>query len=475
MNPSFSASLDGFWVTLLALAQVLYALAFLVDLYFFTRPVNRVEQAAIDAERGLEKPFIVLFYPVLRELETTMRTTLTALARMDYPPDRYRVIAVPNSDDAWTIGALHRLQSEFDFLEILEAPPTTDPRWNKVWRAWDQNPHAYWWHRGPFARNSALAPKKTRQMIFAFYETLERFAGKEDFLVNYIDADSAPPRDHFLAGSAGMRAYDVLQSENIAGNLNASLAASWHAFDHMAWDGMKYRHLSADGRHPYWMLGKGLFFRASDLEELGGLNPWIAIEDPEVGMRFWAAGKRLGIISAPLIEEVPLTFSRGVTQRRRWVCGFFQSLGRPLDELGFSPIEKVKAWLNFFPCLSLWINALGFPIGVWALAAWAGGADLLPRWLTILCVANVVAYVFSMTCLYVSTWRRTAMVLDNRRDRIAYMLRVNPLFIMIWWVVWLIPLALGLRMVLRDGGRVWERTEKINANEELVRSIARKA
>jgi cellulose synthase/poly-beta-1,6-N-acetylglucosamine synthase-like glycosyltransferase len=473
-TPPFS-NLDALWITLLAVTQILYAISFLVDLYFFSRPVNRVDPSEIVAQRDLEQPFIVLLYPVLRELEGTMRTTLGALGRMDYPADRFSVVAIPNSDDAWTIGALHRLQQEFSFLEILEVPPTTDPQWLKVWRAWDENPNVYWWHRGPFAGDRNLPPKKTRQMVFAIYEMLKRREGGEDFLVNYIDADSAPPRDHFLAGAAGMRSYDVLQSENIAGNLNASLAASLHAFDHMAWDGMKYRHLSADGRHPYWMLGKGLFFRASDLEQLGSLNPWIAIEDPEVGMRFWAAGKRLGIISAPLIEEVPETFGRGVTQRRRWVCGFFQSLGQPLDELGFSPVEKIKAWLNFLPCLSLWINAVGFPIGVWALAAWIGGADILPTWLTVLCAINLIAFAFSMTCLYVSTWRRTALVLEHRRDRIAYMLRINPLFIMLWWVAWLIPLALGLRMVLRDGGRVWERTEKINANEELLRSQAREA
>jgi glycosyltransferase XagB len=468
-------SFDALWVTLLAVVQILYAVTFLIDFYFFTRPVNRVEVEDINAQRALEQPFVVLLYPVLRELEGTMRTTLGALARMDYPPDRYTVIAVPNSDDAWTIAALHRLQLEFPFLQILEAPPTNDPRWLKVWRAWDENPDAYWWHRGPFARNRDLPPKKTRQMIFAFYEILKQREGGEDFLINYIDADSAPPRDHFLAGAAGMRRYDVLQSENVAGNLNASLAASLHAFDHMAWDGLKYRHLSANGRHPYWMLGKGLFFRASDLAQLGSLNPWIAIEDPEVGMRFWAAGKRLGIITQPLIEEVPETFARGVTQRRRWVCGFFQSLGRPLQELGVTPLGTAKAWMNFLPCLSLWINAIGIPIGIWAVAAWVRDADILPIWLTVLCTVNLIAFAVSLTCLYASTWRRTALVLDRRRDRIAYMLRVNPIFVMAWWVVWLIPLGLGLGMVLRDGGRVWERTEKINANEELIRSQAREA
>jgi cellulose synthase/poly-beta-1,6-N-acetylglucosamine synthase-like glycosyltransferase len=261
----------------------------------------------------------------------------------------------------------------------------------------------------------------------------------------------------------------VLQAQNVAGNLNDSLAASWHAFDHMAWDGSKYPHLSADGRHPYWVLGKGLFFRASDLIRLGGFHPWLTIEDPEVGMRFWVNGKRLGIIAGSLIEEVPSTFAHGITQRKRWVAGFFQSLGTPLRAMGMKPRDRFKAWLNFLPCLSLWLNAVGVPVGIWALWRWYDGSSPLPLWLLPLVAANLVFFALSITMLYIRTWRRTALVLDSVWARIWYMLRVNPLFVMVWWLVWLIPLAIGFKMYLRDEGLVWERTEKSDANNELVR------
>jgi cellulose synthase/poly-beta-1,6-N-acetylglucosamine synthase-like glycosyltransferase len=461
-------------VVLLAVVQVLYSLTFLVDFYHFSRPINRVDMAEPEALAAVDLPFIVLLYPVLNELEGTMHTTFSALARMDYPADRHAVVAIPNSDDLETIAALGRLQTQFPFLQVLEVPPTTDRSWGPIWSWWSANRNAYWWHRGRHTRAQDLPPKKTRQLIYAFRHLMDVYRDKQDFLVNYIDADSAPPLDHFRAGAIGMQRYDVLQAQNVAGNLNASLAASWHAFDHMAWDGMKYPHLSADGRHPYWVLGKGLFFRASDLFELGGFHPWVAIEDPEVGMRFWRAGKRLGIIEGSLIEEVPETFAHGITQRKRWVCGFFQSLGTPLKELDFSPTAKLKAWLNFLPCLSLWINAVGFPVGAWALIQWAQGADDLPLWLVILCTVNVIGFVLSLTALYLNTWRRTRLVLDRRRDRIWYMLRINPLFVMIWWVIWLVPLWLGFWMYMRQGGLVWERTEKINANEALIQSQVQK-
>ena len=455
------------WLTLFAVAQVLYGLTFLVDLYLFSRPVNLASSATAPPDN--ETPPILLLYPVLHELEETMRTTFTALSRMEYPKDRWSVTAIPNADDHETIASLERLKREFDFLTIMETPPTSHASWDIVWKAWDQNPKAYWWNHGPRAQDRNLPPKKTRQLIYALYHALEAAPHGEDVLIDYIDADSCPPPDHFRAGAAGMLEYDVIQAENVAGNLNTSLAASWHAFDHMAWDGRKYRHLTADGGHPYWVLGKGVFFRASDLQALGGFHPWLAIEDPEVGMRFWSEGKRLGVVQAPLIEEVPITFSHGITQRKRWVCGFLQSLGRPLDELGMTPLQKLKAWTNFLPCASLWVNAIGFPTGVWALTLGFGN-DLIPPWLFWLSLINVAVFAVTMIGLYVSTWKRTGLVLNRTSDRLAYMLRVNPLFLMVWWVVWLVPIWLGFWMFMRDGGLIWERTEKINANEALIRT-----
>lgn len=458
-------------VWLFIVSQALYTFTFMLDLFFFSRPINWVDMKEVNELQEGDYPFIVLFFPVLRELETTMRTTLTSLAEIDYPKDRYRIISIPNSSDVDTIDSLRQLQQEFSFLEIMEVPPTTDPSWQPVWDSWDLNEKAYWWHLGQRAGNANLPPKKTRQLIYAFYNVAEQFKGKEDFLVNYLDADSCPPPDHFLAGAVGIRHYDVLQALNIAGNLNDTLASSRHAFDHMAWDGMKYAHLSANGKHPYWMLGKALFFKASDLIALGGFHPWIAIEDPEVGMRFWVNGKRLGIIEKPVIEETPTTMIGGILQRKRWVCGFFQSLGEPLTRLGMTRRQKILAWMNFLPCLMCSINSMGVPIGIWALWIYFfNETSILPLWTTGIAALNICAFFIILTCLYYNTWKRTALVLDNLPARIWYMLRVNPIFAMVWWFIWIIPLWMGFRMFLGEGGLVWDRTEKIDANAVLVRS-----
>lgn len=464
---------DPNWATLLvwlfAISQVLYFGSFLLEMYFRSLRVERVDMDEPLPANEADYPFIVLLYPVLRELESTMETTFTALAKLDYPTDRYRVLAIPNSNDAETIASLRRLTDAYPFVEILAVPPTTDPSWDMVWNAWDRNPKAYWWHTGKRAGVKDLPPKKTRQLIYATYHVAETYRDKSGLTIDYIDADSCPPADHFKAAAIGLRRFDVLQARNVAGNLNASLAAAFHAFDHMTWDGAKYGHLS-DPKQPYWVLGKGLFFKVDDLIELGSFHPWIAIEDPEVGQRFWKNGRTLGIIEGSLIEEVPETFSEGITQRKRWVAGFFQSLTTPLKEMDFSFGERVRVWMNFLPCMSMWVNTLGIPLGVWAAWRFFQGADFLPLWLVILSIFNIVAFSMLMIGLYIKTWRRTDLVLDGAGARLGYMLMVNPIFIMVWWCVWIIPLTLGFVMYLRDSGLAWQRTEKIDANNTLVRT-----
>jgi len=458
-----------FLVVLFVLSQVLYALTFLADVYFLSLPVDWVDMDEPIVEPEAEWPYIVLFYPVLRELEATMRTTLVSLSKLDYPAQRCRVVAIPNSSDTETVASLLRLASEFAFLEILEVPPTSDPRWQVVWDSWDANPKAYWWHQGKRAREKDLPPKKTRQLIYGLYHAARTLEHERNLVINYIDADSCPPVDHFKGAAIGLKHYDVVQALNVVGNLNATLPTSWHAFDHMAWDGYKYPHLSAHGRQPYWVLGKGLFYRVSDLIALGGFHPWITIEDPEIGLRYWANGLRLGILASSLIEEVPKTWRQGITQRKRWVCGFFQSLGRPLGYLGLSPWQRFKCWLIFFPCLSLWVNTIGLPLGVWAFWMYLAQTHVVPIWTLWLAALNLTLFLWSLSQLYANTWRRTGLVFTRWRDRAWYMLRINPLSAMIWWFLWIVPLVIGFRMYLLDEGLAWQRTEKIDANKLLIR------
>jgi len=451
---------------LLIISQVLYFVCFMVMFYFLTRKVNWVDSSRLSGIIPRDMPRIVLLYPVLHENEETMHSTMVSLEKMDYPINKYRIIAVPNSDDADTIAALRHLQLEFPFLEILEVPGTDDPSWDVIWQAWENNPRAYWWHQGKTKRDRNLPPKKTRQLTYAFYTLVAQDGA--DWVLDYIDADSITPANHFKLVAAGLQDYDVLQSTNVVGNLLDTPATSLHAHDHMIWDGLVYPHMSANGKHPFYVLGKGTFFKASDLVDLGGFNPWITIEDPEVGMRFWVNGKRLGIIAEPLIEEVPQTFKGGIIQRNRWMCGFFQSLSKPLKQMGMRFWQRQLARVNLMPTLSLLINIIGLPTGAYAIYRFVAGIGPFSWWLVVLSLTNIALYLALMGIIYTSTWKRTKLVLSSVSSRIWYMLRINPLFLFLYWLLWAIPIITGFGMFLAGKGRVWKRTDKVDADRRFV-------
>jgi cellulose synthase/poly-beta-1,6-N-acetylglucosamine synthase-like glycosyltransferase len=458
-------------ITCYAVIQVAYLLAMAVNGYFYSRWVDWIEHEEVAAERTTYPP-ILLLYPVLHEAEETMRTTMLSIAAAQaaYQPGHARVVAIPNANDTATIASLDRLVAEFDFLEILPVPPTNDPAWAPVWSNWDMNSKAYWWHVGKRRAEMQLPPKKTRQLIYALYTMADGLQG-DGWLLSYLDADSAVPVDYYRIAAAGADHYDVVQLTNVAGNLLDTWASSFHSMDHMAWDGGLYPHMSAHGKHPFYVLGKGLFFKVSDLLELGGFNPWLTIEDPEVGMRLWTNGRTLGVSNEPLIEEVPRTFGGGITQRKRWVAGFFQSLHVPLSLMGMSFGQRMRARLNLVPCLSLIINAVGLPLGVWAIVESALGRDPVDVPLTVLSIVNIVIAVALLVRIFVAAWSRSKMVLDSRRSRAGFLLRVNPVFLLTYWILWMVPLAIGIGMFLADRGLEWQRTEKTDANHDLVRTL----
>ncbi len=154
IGPEWDALLVLFVIT-----QIIYAACIVVMIYFYTRPVDLVNVEELPPDRS-QYPPVILFYPVLRELESTMRTTFTAIDIIDYPPEKYRIVAIPNEGDRETIASLERLQWEFPWLEILRVPATTDSSWNTVWKQWDTNDKVYWWHSGKRAGVRDLPPKE---------------------------------------------------------------------------------------------------------------------------------------------------------------------------------------------------------------------------------------------------------------------------------------------------------------------------
>ena len=108
-------------------------------------------------------------------------------------------------------------------------------------------------------------------------------------------------------------------------------------------------------------------------------------------------------------------------------------------------------------------------LGVWALWGLIAGWRLFPTWTVPLCLVNLALATFIFTSNYWSTWVRSGMVLEEIRDRVRFMVRVSPPALIVYWLIWAIPIVIGINMFRHDRGLVWERTEKIDANNGLVR------
>jgi hypothetical protein len=132
--------------------------------------------------------------------------------------------------------------------------------------------------------------------------------------------------------------------------------------------------------------------------------------------------------------------------------------------------QRFRARLNFVPCLSLIINPFGFAIGVWAVVeTFTSSRAVISGLFQVLAIATFIITV-GLICYGVSrAWQLSAPVLIGRRQQLRYVLRVNPIFVMVYWLWWSVSLVRGFAMYVGDGGLVWQRTEKIDANRTLIR------
>jgi hypothetical protein len=81
-------------IWLFAISQLLYLGCFLLEMYFRSLRVNRVDMDDPLPATEAEMPFIVLLYPVLRELERTSWTTHAAATASS--PSRIPTTARPS-------------------------------------------------------------------------------------------------------------------------------------------------------------------------------------------------------------------------------------------------------------------------------------------------------------------------------------------------------------------------------------------
>jgi hypothetical protein len=130
--------------------------------------------------------------------------------------------------------------------------------------------------------------------------------------------------------------------------------------------------------------------------------------------------------------------------------------------------RRMQARLNILPVLSLPVNVIGLPTGLYALYLALHHRNPFGFWLIALSVLNIGLYCVTVTIMYVNAWRRTAFVLSDIRLRVWYLIRVNPVSLFIYHTMWTIPIVLGFLMFLANLGKTWIRTQKFDADHRIA-------
>ncbi len=254
--------------------------------------VKRLRKAR--APRTFEKPkhgFTVLL-PARHEA-AVIGETLRRLSEANYPKDLLELMVICTEDDASTISAAKNAVRRY---KISNASVVAFPG----------------------------KPGKSKGMNIGL-------AAAKHQLVTIFDSEDDVSQEIFnIANTIYIRKkVDVLQGGVQLMDFNTKWYSAHNVLEYFFW--FKSRmHYHAD-MDIVPLGGNTVFFRASDLKEVGGWDEVGLTEDADIGIRLSIAGKKFGVMYDPrhvTKEETPHTAAAFIKQRTRWNQGFLQILAK---------------------------------------------------------------------------------------------------------------------------------------------------
>lgn len=235
-----------------------------------------------------ELPIYTILCPLYREANG-VADLVTALGRIDYPPEALDIKILVEADDAETLAAALAVTT-VAAIEVVVIPPSK-PRTK------------------PKALNVGLA--RARGAYLTVY-----------------DAEDRPHPQQLRAALAafedGPATLACVQAPLSIDNGDAA----WIARQFAAEYDIQFREilpLLARAGLPLPLGGSSNHFRVHHLRAVGGWDAWNVTEDADLGYRFAREGLSSGVIAPPTWEEAPITFRAWRRQRSRWIKGHMQT------------------------------------------------------------------------------------------------------------------------------------------------------
>jgi glycosyltransferase involved in cell wall biosynthesis len=250
-------------------------------------PADLPASRAFSVAQNEEWPMYSIITP-LRGEARVVDQLLSAIERLDYPPEKLDVILAIEADDGDTRAAITARQHRIP-ITVIPSPPAklrTKPKALNV--------------ALPFARGA--------------------------FTVIY-DAEDRPERNQLRRALRTFRsAGDDLAcvQARLCTDTSTSWLSCYFSAEYAAHFDVFLPKLAAL-KLPLPLGGSSNHFRTATLREVGGWDPYNVTEDADLGMRLARFGYRSGVIDSTTYEEAPDNVCNWLGQRSRWFKGWMQT------------------------------------------------------------------------------------------------------------------------------------------------------
>jgi len=258
-------------------------------LYIWDRP-ERARRAARPATFEPPRHGFTVLLPARHE-HLVIGETLRRLGEADYPRELVELMVICTADDVETIAAAEEAKElhGLDNVTVLVFDGT---------------------------------PGKSRGMNIGLA------AARHDLVTIFDSEDDVSAELFSIANTLFIRRdIDVLQCGVQLMDFASHWFAAHNVLEYFFWFKSRMHFFASRSAVP--LGGNSVFFRASDLREVGGWDEQGLTEDADLGIRLSIAGKRFDVMYDPAHvtrEEVPHSTRAFVKQRTRWNQGFVQIL-----------------------------------------------------------------------------------------------------------------------------------------------------
>ncbi|HHG89798.1 MAG TPA: glycosyltransferase [Devosia sp.] len=254
--------------------------------------------ACYQLSRGEEEPIVppvayenLPLYTVLiplRDEANMVPQLVSAMSRLDYPPEKLDIKFVVESTSEPTLDAVLSVldDSRFELIIVPDQRPGTKPK----------------------ALNYALP------------------LARGEFVVVY-DAEDIPQSDQLQRAVNIFRdqpGLDCLQAELVIDNANENWLSALFSGEYGGQFGIMLPALSK-WNMPLPLGGTSNHFRLQSLREAGGWDAFNVTEDADLGIRLTRLRYRTGTFTSRTYEEAPITLRAWLAQRTRWMKGWMQT------------------------------------------------------------------------------------------------------------------------------------------------------